>query len=86
MLTHSARGPSVEFQITVVHPQVSTSAYLYYSDFMMSGDLIKEARLRVGLTRSELGARLGESQSVIARWERDKVSPSLEAIREEVRV
>ncbi|MGC8499317.1 MAG: helix-turn-helix domain-containing protein [Acidimicrobiales bacterium] len=52
---------------------------------MVSGDLIKEARLRAGLTQSALGARLGKSQSVIARWERDDVSPSLETVREVVR-
>ena len=52
---------------------------------MVSGDLIKEARLRAGLTQSELGARLGKSQSVIARWERDDVSPSLETVREVAR-
>ena len=52
---------------------------------MVSGDLIKEARLRAGLTQSELGARLGKSQSVIARWERDDVSPSLETVRGVVR-
>ncbi len=52
---------------------------------MVSGNLIKEARLRAGLTQSELGARLGKSQSVIARWERDDVSPSLETLREVIR-
>ena len=52
---------------------------------MISGDLIKEARLRAGLTQSELGARLGKAQSVIARWERDDVSPSLETLRDVVR-
>ena len=52
---------------------------------MVSGDLIKEARLRAGLTQTELGARLGKSQSVIARWERDDVSPSLETVREVAR-
>lgn len=52
---------------------------------MISGDLIKEARLRAGLTQAELGARLGKAQSVIARWERGDVLPSLEALREVVR-
>jgi transcriptional regulator with XRE-family HTH domain len=52
---------------------------------MMTGDLIKEARLRAGLTQAELGARLGKAQSVIARWERDAVSPSLEMVRDIVR-
>lgn len=85
MLTQMARGATIEFQMTVAYPQVNTSTYLYYSDYMVSGDLIKEARLRAGLTQSELGARLGKSQSVIARWERDDVSPSLETLREVVR-
>jgi transcriptional regulator with XRE-family HTH domain len=58
---------------------------MYYHDLMMSGDLIKEARLRAGLTQTELGARLGKAQSVIARWERDDVSPSLETVRDVVR-
>jgi transcriptional regulator with XRE-family HTH domain len=52
---------------------------------MVSGDLIKEARLRAGLTQAELGVRLGKAQSVIARWERDDVSPSLETLRDVVR-
>jgi transcriptional regulator with XRE-family HTH domain len=52
---------------------------------MISGDLIKEARLRAGLTQSELGARVGKAQSVIARWERDEVSPSIETLRDVIR-
>jgi transcriptional regulator with XRE-family HTH domain len=58
---------------------------MYYYDYMISGDLIKEARLRADLTQTELGARLGKAQSVIARWERDDVSPSLETLRDVVR-
>jgi len=58
---------------------------MYYYDCMISGDLIKEARLRADLTQTELGARLGKAQSVIARWERDDVSPSLETLRDVVR-
>src|SRR5487761_317855 len=79
------RGATVEFQMTIACPQDSKSTYLYYPYDMVSGDLMKEARLRAGLTQSELGARLGKSQSVIARWERDDVSPSLETLREVVR-
>lgn len=71
--------------MTTAHLSVITSTFLYYSDGMVSGNLIKEARLRAGLTQSELGARLGKSQSVIARWERDDVSPSLETLREVIR-
>ena len=52
---------------------------------MISGDLIREARLRAGLTQTQLGSRLGKAQSVIARWERSEVQPSLETLREVVR-
>jgi ribosome-binding protein aMBF1 (putative translation factor) len=47
--------------------------------------LIKEARLRAGLTQAILGARLNRPQSVIARWERGDVAPSLETVRTVVR-
>ena len=52
---------------------------------MMSGDLIREARLRAGLTQAKLGERIGQPQSVIARWERGAVTPSFETLREAVR-
>jgi hypothetical protein len=58
---------------------------MYYDGYMVSGDLMKEARLRAGLTQTQLADRLGKAQSVIARWERDEVSPSLETLREVVR-
>ena len=48
---------------------------------MISGDLIREARLRAGLTQAELGTRIGKPQSVIARWERGDAIPSLEVLR-----
>jgi transcriptional regulator with XRE-family HTH domain len=46
---------------------------------------MREARQRAGLTQVELGVRLGKAQSVIARWERDDVAPSLETVRDVVR-
>ncbi|HVC70822.1 MAG TPA: helix-turn-helix transcriptional regulator [Acidimicrobiales bacterium] len=52
---------------------------------MISGDLIREARLRANLTQADLGERLGKPQSAIARWERGQVQPSLETLREVVR-
>ncbi len=60
-------------------------ADLYYYEEMISGNLIKEARLRAGMTQVELGLLTGNAQSVIARWERDEVSPSLETVREVIR-
>jgi transcriptional regulator with XRE-family HTH domain len=58
---------------------------MYYYEVMISGDLIKEARLRAGITQVELGLLTGNAQSVIARWERNEVSPSLETVREVIR-
>jgi len=52
---------------------------------MLSGDLIREARHRAGITQTELGARIGKPQSVIARWERGDVEPSLETLRQVIR-
>lgn len=52
---------------------------------MVSGDLIREARLRAGLSQAELGAVLGKQATAISRWERGEVAPSLETLREIVR-
>jgi transcriptional regulator with XRE-family HTH domain len=52
---------------------------------MLSADLIREARLRAGLTQAELGKRVGRPQSSIARWERGAVTPSFETLRELIR-
>ena len=52
---------------------------------MISGDLIREARLRAGLTQRELARRAGTSQPAIARWESGAVVPSFERLRELVR-
>jgi transcriptional regulator with XRE-family HTH domain len=50
-----------------------------------SADLIREARLRAGLTQYELAERTGRDRSVIARWEQGAVAPSLETLVELVR-
>ncbi len=52
---------------------------------MISADLIREARLRSGLTQQQLATRAGTSQSAIARWESGAVQPSLERLRELIR-
>src|SRR5437764_9410325 len=45
-----------------------------------SGDLIREARLRAGLTQAELAERARRDRSVVARWEQGAVAPSLETL------
>jgi transcriptional regulator with XRE-family HTH domain len=50
-----------------------------------SADLIREARLRAGLTQYELAEQTGRDRSVIARWEQGAVAPSLETLVELVR-
>ena len=52
---------------------------------MLSSDLLREARLRAGLTQAELARAAGLSQSAIARWESGRVQPSLETLRELIR-
>jgi transcriptional regulator with XRE-family HTH domain len=52
---------------------------------MRSADLIREARLRAGLTQYELAERSGRDRSVIARWEQGAVAPSVETLTELVR-
>lgn len=52
---------------------------------MRGGDLIREARKRAGLSQQDLAERLGTSQSVIARWELGRTSPSFERVAEAIR-
>ena len=52
---------------------------------MISGDLLREARLRAGLSQAELARRAGRPTSVIGRWERGEVKPSIETLRELIR-
>lgn len=49
---------------------------------MRSADLIREARLRAGLTQYELAERSGRDRSVIARWEQGTVAPGIESLIE----
>jgi transcriptional regulator with XRE-family HTH domain len=49
---------------------------------MRAADLIREARLRAGLTQYELAERSSRERSVIARWEQGAVSPSFDNLLE----
>jgi transcriptional regulator with XRE-family HTH domain len=49
---------------------------------VVSGDLLREARRRAGLSQAQLARRAGKPTSSIGRWERGEVQPSLETLRE----
>lgn len=50
-----------------------------------SAALLREARLRAGLSQQELAARSEKERTVIARWENGAVSPSFDTVIELVR-
>lgn len=52
---------------------------------MRGGLLVKEARLRAGLTQTELAERLGTRQPVVARWETGAAEPAFATVVEAVR-
>lgn len=49
---------------------------------MTSGMIIRDARLRAGLSQADLGARVGRDRAQIARWESDDVQPAFETLVE----
>lgn len=49
---------------------------------MSPGELIRDARRRHGVSQQRLAIRAGTTQSAISRIERDRVSPSVETLRE----
>ena len=68
-----------------VHPAETIEIHISYSSVMVSGDLLREARLRAGLTQDELAERAGTARSQISRYERGDVLPSLETLRRLIR-
>ena len=52
---------------------------------MRSARIIREARLRAGLTQAELAERSGRDRTVVARWEQGLVAPSVDTLVELVR-
>jgi transcriptional regulator with XRE-family HTH domain len=70
---------------SVAYLRHRTNSTFYYNLVVRSADLIREARLRAGLSQKELAARSGRERSVIARWEQGVVAPSLETLVELVR-
>jgi transcriptional regulator with XRE-family HTH domain len=52
---------------------------------MTSGDLLREARRRAGVSQADLATLAGKATSVIGRWERNEVAPSFETLRDVIR-
>ncbi|MGH3029868.1 MAG: helix-turn-helix domain-containing protein [Gaiellaceae bacterium] len=48
---------------------------------MTTGELMRSARLRAGLSQGELAERLELPRSSIARWETDAVEPGFSTVR-----
>jgi transcriptional regulator with XRE-family HTH domain len=48
---------------------------------MTPGQILREARVRHGVSQARLAARAGTTQSAISRIERDHVSPTVETLR-----
>ncbi len=48
---------------------------------MTGGQIIREARLKAGLTQTELAERLGRDRAQVARWETRGQEPSFENLR-----
>jgi uncharacterized protein len=48
---------------------------------MTAAQIIREARLKAGLTQTELAARLGRERAQVARWEIGGQEPSFENLR-----
>jgi transcriptional regulator with XRE-family HTH domain len=51
-------------------------------DASTPGQLLREARNRRGVSQQRLATRAGTTQSVISRIESDRVSPTIETLRE----
>lgn len=49
---------------------------------MTSGEVLRDARRRHGISQKRLATRASTTQSAISRIERDRVSPSVETLRE----
>jgi transcriptional regulator with XRE-family HTH domain len=54
-------------------------------DTVRSAALIREARLRAGLSQQELAAVSGKDRTVVSRWEQGLVAPSIDTLVELVR-
>jgi transcriptional regulator with XRE-family HTH domain len=52
---------------------------------MTTGELMRSARLRAGLSQEQVAERLGLPRSSVARWETDAVEPGFSTLRRVLR-
>jgi transcriptional regulator with XRE-family HTH domain len=55
------------------------------ADTVVSASLIREARMRAGLSQGQLAERSGKAKVQIGRWETGAVAPSIDTLLEIVR-
>jgi transcriptional regulator with XRE-family HTH domain len=55
------------------------------TDTVTSAALLREARLRAGLSQEALAERTGKNRPQVARWEAGAVAPSLDTLLELIR-
>ena len=53
---------------------------LVRSDTVITANLIREARMRAGLTQNQLGERIGKATVQIGRWETGAVAPTVDTL------
>lgn len=72
--------PFEEFKATLLaDPEVKAEYDALAPEFEISAELLR-ARVRAGLSQSELAARMGTSQSTIARLESGQTLPSTKTL------
>lgn len=55
--------------------------YIFEVMHMTTGQLIKAARRKAGMTQKELGAKLGVAYQTLAQWENDLRNPKLDTLQ-----
>ena len=63
----------------LANPAVKTECEALAPEFEVSTELVR-ARLRAGLSQAEVAARMGTSQTVIARMESGRTLPSIKIL------
>ena len=82
----SRRGVGYKYVFAIVSVACRGSLTLVRSDTVVSASLIREARMRAGLSQAQLSERSGKAKVQIGRWETGAVAPSLDTLLELVRV